>query len=226
MKRLLDFSAALVGLVVLLPALLVLGLLVRLTSRGPALYRGRRVGRFGTPFYLLKFRTMVVDAEKLGGPSTAGDDPRVTRVGWFLRRFKLDELPQLINVLVGDMSLVGPRPEVPSEVAEYTADQRRVLALRPGITDLASLWNADEGDVLAGAVDPHRAYKSYIQPTKLALQLKYLEQRSFCLDLKLIVFTIMKVVRKGWVPRILSAYPPPVVPEDERRTSASPAAGS
>jgi len=164
---------------------------------------------------------MVIDAEKVGGPSTAGDDPRVTRIGRFLRRFKLDEFPQLINVLKGDMNLVGPRPEVESEVREYSAEQRRVLDIRPGITDFASLWNADEGAVLAGAADPHRAYKQYIQPTKLELQLKYCREQSFWLDLKLIFNTLYKIVNKGWVPPELRDYPPPEVPRHEKTHDTS-----
>lgn len=221
MKRIFDFVAAAAGVILLLPVLLILGVLVRATSKGPALYRGRRAGRHGRPFDLLKFRTMVVGAEKKGGPTTGGNDPRVTHFGGFLRRFKLDELPQLINVLRGEMSLVGPRPEVLSEVVGYTPEQRRVLELRPGITDLASLWNADEGAVLADVVDAHAAFKMHIQPTKLALQLRYLDERSLVLDIKLIVYTLAKVVRRNWIPPELRGYPPPSVPDSERIHTAS-----
>lgn len=215
MKRLFDFVASVAGLVVLSPVLVLFSILVKAGSTGPVLYRGLRIGKGGRPFRLLKFRTMVVNAEKIGGPTTAGDDPRVTGIGRFLRRFKLDELPQLINVLKGDMSLVGPRPEVESEVREYSAEQRRVLDIRPGITDFASLWNSDEGAVLAGAADAHAAYKQYIQPTKLKLQLKYLEERSFWLDVKLIFYTLLKIVRKGWVPPELREFPAPRLPDED-----------
>jgi lipopolysaccharide/colanic/teichoic acid biosynthesis glycosyltransferase len=213
-KRVFDIVGSVMGIVLLAPLLLVLATLVKTTSKGPVLYKGRRVGRFGRVFKLMKFRSMVVDAELIGGPTTSNQDPRVTGVGRFLRRHKFDELPQLLNVIIGNMSLVGPRPEVLSEVAEYSTEQRRVFELRPGITDFASLWNADEGAVLANAKDPHAAYKKYIQPTKLALQIKYLEERSFRLDMKLIFYTLFKIVRKGWVPPELRAYPPPIVPTE------------
>jgi len=214
-KRIADFFFSLLGLIVLGPFLVLIGLIVWFTDRGPVFYRGQRVGLFAEEFALLKFRTMVVNAEKIGGPTTAGDDPRMTRIGGLLRRFKLDELPQLINVLKGDMSFVGPRPEVESEVHEYSAEQRRVLDIRPGITDYASLWNSDEGAVLAGAADAHAAYKRYIQPTKLQLQLKYLEERSFWLDTRLVFYTLLKIFRKNWVPQELREFPPPSIPTAE-----------
>lgn len=223
-KRLMDLIAALAGIVVLSPLLAALAVLVKLSSAGPVLYCGVRAGRGGRPFRMMKFRSMVIDAERLGGPSTSDTDPRVTRAGAWMRRYKLDELPQLFNVLIGDMSLVGPRPEVLSEVAGYTVEQRRVLDLRPGITDLASLWNADEGAVLAGAVDPHVAYKKHIQPTKLALQLRYWGEESLWLDLKLIAYTLIRIVGKEWVPPELRGYPPPTLPPAER-VSAGLASG-
>jgi len=223
MKRTIDLVLSGCGVLALGPVLALVALAIKLEDGGPLLYRGVRAGRHGQPFRIMKFRSMVMDAERLGGPSTSGDDPRVTRVGAFLRRFKLDELPQLFNILAGQMSFVGPRPEVLSEVDEYDEEQRNVLELRPGITDWASIWNADEGAVLAGAADPHAAYKKCIQPTKLALQLRYLEERSFWLDLRLVFYTLFKIVRKGWVPPELLGYPPPAVPGDEKaaRPSAS-----
>lgn len=223
MKRAFDACCACLGLLVLSPVIAVLSIAVWLEDHGPVFYRGSRIGRGGTLFRLLKYRSMVVDAESKGGASTAGDDPRLTRIGAFLRRYKLDEVPQLWNVLKGEMSFVGPRPEVLSELPEYQGDYAKILELRPGITDLASLWNADEGGVLAGAQDSHDAYKRHIQPTKLALQLKYYRERSFWLDLKLIFYTLYKIVRKGWVPPELRDYPPPVVPDEEKalRTSAA-----
>ncbi len=208
-KRAFDIAASAIGIAVLSPLLLILAVIVKVTSSGPVLYRGIRAGTNGLPFRIMKFRTMVVDAERAGGPSTSDDDPRVTRVGALMRRYKLDELPQLMNVLVGNMSVVGPRPEVLSEVAEYTTEQRRALEMRPGITDWASIWNSDEGAVLAGAADPHAAYKERIQPTKLRLQLKYRDEHSFFLDLKLIFLTMRKIVNKGWIPQELRPYGKP-----------------
>jgi lipopolysaccharide/colanic/teichoic acid biosynthesis glycosyltransferase len=208
-KRAFDFVASALGLIALSPLLAVLAILVKLTSRGPILYRGVRAGRNGVPLRILKFRTMVADAEKVGGPTTSDDDERVTKIGLLMRRFKLDELPQLFNVLSGTMSLVGPRPEVLSEAAEYTPEQRRALEMRPGITDWASIWNSDEGAVLAGVADPHAAYKERIQPTKLKLQVKYRDEHSFLMDMKIIIYTLRKIVDKGWVPPEIRPYGKP-----------------
>ena len=138
---------------------------------------------------------MVVDAEKIGGSSTADDDPRITCIGKFLRKYKLDELPQLINVLRGDMSIVGPRPEVKHYVDLYTEEEKMVLSVRPGITDWASIWNANEGAILAGLDDPEQAYMELIRPKKLKLQMKYVRERSFRVDLKIIYLTIIAVIR-------------------------------
>jgi lipopolysaccharide/colanic/teichoic acid biosynthesis glycosyltransferase len=180
---------------------------VKLDSSGPVFYRGRRAGRHGKPFGIFKFRSMVVNADKIGGPSTSGDDPRVTHSGRFIRRFKLDELTQLINVLLGHMSLVGPRPEVVHKVELYNDEERQVMELRPGITDWASIWNADEGGLLEGAPDPDEAYERILRPTKLQLQLHYCRTRTFLGDIKIILYTIVKVLRKRWVPMELRGYP-------------------
>jgi len=209
-KRLFDLFWSVIGLSALWPLLLIIAAWVKLDSKGPVFYRGVRAGRGGKPFRILKFRTMVTDAERLGGPSTSSDDPRMTRSGNFLRRFKLDELPQLLNVLWGQMSLVGPRPEVLSEVELYDEEQRRVLDLRPGITDWATLWNVDEGAVLAGAQDPHLAYKERIQPTKLRLQLLYARDASVATDMKIILYTLLRMAKKGWVPKELRDVPAPI----------------
>lgn len=190
MKRLFDLVAALLGLALLSPLLGGIGLLIKVGDRGPVFYRGLRVGRFGKPFRIFKFRTMVVDAEKRGGPSTPGDDPRITPLGRWLRKYKLDELPQLLNVLAGDMSLVGPRPEVRHYTDMFTAEEQAILSVRPGITDWASLWNPDEGTVLAGTADPEKAYLELIRPTKIQLQLRYVRERSFFSDLKIILQTL------------------------------------
>lgn len=208
-KRIFDVVVSVLGVSVLSPLLLVLALLVKLASSGPIFYRGVRAGWHGVPFRIFKFRTMVVDAERKGGPSTSDNDPRLTRVGALMRRFKLDELPQLFNVLLGTMSLVGPRPEVLSEVAEYTPEQRRILQVRPGITDWASIWNSNEGGVLVGAADPHAMYKQRIQPTKLKLQLKYCEEQSLGTDLRIIFYTLRKVISKNWMPRELEPFGEP-----------------
>ncbi len=155
-KRLFDILASLAGLIVFSPLLLAITAWIKWDSPGPVFYRGRRAGRHGKPFGIFKFRSMVTDADKIGGPSTSGDDPRVTRSGRFVRKCKLDEISQLINVLLGDMSLVGPRPEVVDKVEQFGAEARKTLALRPGITDWASIWNCDEGGVLAGAARSRR----------------------------------------------------------------------
>ena len=194
MKRAIDLLASALGLIFLSPLLLLIALLVKLDSRGPVFYRGSRVGLRGAPFHIFKFRTMVEDAERRGGPSTAGDDPRITRVGGLLRKHKLDELPQLLNVLRGEMSLVGPRPEVKRYVDLFTEEERAILGVRPGITDLASLWNRDEGEVLRGSADPERDYLERIRPVKVRLQLEYVEKRSLLLDLRILAATVLCVV--------------------------------
>lgn len=184
-------------LCVLWPLLLVIALAVKFDSFGPALYRGSRVGFQGEPFSILKFRTMVVGADKLGGPSTANDDPRITRFGKFLRKYKLDEFPQLINVFTGEMSFVGPRPEVLSEVQEYSAEERELLTVRPGITDWASLRFRDEGEILAGNADPHQTYRKKIRPEKIKLGLEYVRRRSFFTDLLILMETARTVLGIG-----------------------------
>lgn len=178
------------------PVLLTLAILIKHEDRGPVFYRGIRVGRYGKPFRIFKFRTMVVNAEKIGGPSTADDDPRITRTGRFIRKFKLDELPQLINVLKGEMSIVGPRPEVQHYVEMYTEEEKAILTVRPGITDWASIWNPDEGAILAGSPDPEKTYMEKIRPEKLRLQLKYVREHSFWIDLKIIFITLRTVIGK------------------------------
>jgi lipopolysaccharide/colanic/teichoic acid biosynthesis glycosyltransferase len=193
-KRLFDLTAATAGLVVLSPVLLVLGLLVRFSSPGPVFYRANRVGRHGVPFKLLKFRTMVANADRLGPGVTGAADARITPVGRFLRRSKLDELPQLINVVRGEMSLVGPRPEDPRYVALYSAAQRRVLDVRPGITSPASVAYRDEAALLTGE-DWEQAYIERIMPAKLELDLAYVERASLRTDLAIILRTLWRIVR-------------------------------
>ena len=196
-KRLFDFIFASISLLLVLPIFLALAMLIKLEDGGPIFYRGARVGQDGRSFNIFKFRTMVVDAERLGGPSTAADDPRITRIGKFIRKYKLDEVPQLINVFKGEMSLVGPRPEVQHYVDMFTDEEKAILTVRPGITDWASLWNPDEGRILSGSPDPERTYMEKIRPTKLKLQLKYVRERSFFVDLIIILRTLATVISKG-----------------------------
>ena len=189
-KRVFDLAASGAGLVLLSPLLAVIAIAVKLDGRGPVFFRQERIGRGGAPFRMWKFRTMVADAERQGGALTVGDDPRITGVGRVLRRWKLDELPQLLNVFAGEMSLVGPRPEVARYVAGYTASERRVLDLVPGVTDPASLEYRDEAAVLAGRADPERAYVEEIAPHKIRLNLEYAERATRRSDLTIILRTI------------------------------------
>jgi lipopolysaccharide/colanic/teichoic acid biosynthesis glycosyltransferase len=205
-KRLFDLVVAAVGLTLVAPVLVSIAVMVKLCSRGPVLYRGVRVGLDGKLFAMLKFRTMVVNAESLGGSATAADDPRITTVGKFLRRYKLDELPQFLNVLLGDMSLVGPRPEVQKYVDLYSLEEKAILTVRPGITDWASIWNSNEAAVLEGSRDPEKAYEELIRPTKLALQLLYVQNHSLLVDLKILFHTTLKLIREDWVPKELKPY--------------------
>ena len=193
-KRIFDTFFSFFGLILTLPLFIIIAILIKLDSKGPVFYRGVRIGQFGKQFKIFKFRTMVEKAEELGGPSTAADDSRITKFGRFLRRYKMDELPQLINVLKGKMSLVGPRPEVKMYVDMMTKEEKDIiLSVRPGITDLASLWDFHEGEILKGSPDPEKTYMEKIRPKKIQLQLEYVKNRSFLLDLKIILKTIIKV---------------------------------
>jgi lipopolysaccharide/colanic/teichoic acid biosynthesis glycosyltransferase len=192
-KRALDAAASLLGLLLVSPVLLIVALIIKCTSRGPVFYRQQRVGLHGRTFSIVKFRTMRSDAEQLGPSLTAAHDPRVTAVGRRLRRLKLDELPQLWNVLIGEMSLVGPRPEVPQYVAFYSPAERRVLTVRPGMTDLASIAYRNEEELLARDADPDRHYREVVLPDKLRLNLEYLDRISLTFDLLLLVRTAKAV---------------------------------
>ena len=190
-KRLFDLVVAGVGLLLLAPLLLAIALWIKLDSPGPVFFRQQRVGRFGTLFRIHKFRSMSGDAPLAGPQLTVGADPRITRAGAFLRRSKLDELPQLIDVLAGTMSLVGPRPEVPRYVAMYPAELRaKVLSVRPGITDPASIAYHDENTLLAGAVDPERVYIEQVMPAKLRFAAQYVDRMSVWNDVRLIGATL------------------------------------
>ena len=190
-KRLFDLTGAVLGLLLLSPLLLGIAIWIKLDSRGPVFFRQERVGRGGVPFRIHKFRTMVADAPALGAQITVGADPRITRAGRALRRSKLDELPQLLDVLAGTMSLVGPRPEVPRYVALYPAALRdKVLSVRPGITDPASIAYRDEGALLAAAADPERVYVEQVMPAKLRSALTYVEHMSLRNDVRVIGATL------------------------------------
>jgi lipopolysaccharide/colanic/teichoic acid biosynthesis glycosyltransferase len=196
LKRTLDLVVGFVGIIFLSPLVLAIALAIKVESPGPVFYRGVRVGRFGKPFRIFKFRSMVVDAEKVGAASTHEHDPRVTRAGRWIRRFKLDELPQLFNVLLGDMSLVGPRPEVEKFVDLYTEAERPILSARPGITDWASIRFHNEGEIIAasGIADADQAYAQLIRPEKLRLQLKYVAEQGFFTDLRILTATLATLV--------------------------------
>jgi lipopolysaccharide/colanic/teichoic acid biosynthesis glycosyltransferase len=189
-KRAFDFLVSAVGLILLAPFLTVLALLVKRGSPGPVFYRGLRAGRLGKPFKIFKFRTMVVNADKIGGPSTSADDPRITRIGAVMRQYKLDEFPQLLNVLKGEMSLVGPRPEVLEEARLYNEEEKQLLEVRPGITDWASIKFRNEGEILRGSLDPHQTYREKIRPEKIRLGLEYVRKHSFLTDCKIILDTV------------------------------------
>jgi len=194
-KRLFDFFGSLFGLILVSPVLLTIAILIKKEDRGPVFYRGQRVGQNGEAFRIFKFRTMVVNADKIGGPSTSADDPRLTKFGKFLRRHNLDELPQLIDILRGKMSFVGPRPEIPSEVETYDEETKKIiLSVKPGMTDLATLEDIHEEEILRGARDPHQAYREKIKPQKLKLATEYVKSRSFLLDLKILVKTVISAI--------------------------------
>jgi len=195
MKRAFDIFGSALGLIVLSPVLACLAAAIKLDSKGPVLYKGSRVGVNGRKFNILKFRSMVTNAEAIGGSSTPEDDSRVTSVGRFLRANKLDELPQLWNVLIGQMSFVGPRPQVQWAVDRYTPEERLVLSVKPGITDYASLRFANEGEILKGSTDPDRDYMEKIHPEKMRLSLEYVRSRSFSGDLSIIAQTLGAVIR-------------------------------
>jgi lipopolysaccharide/colanic/teichoic acid biosynthesis glycosyltransferase len=195
-KKIFDFLVSFFGLIIFSPLFLIIAILIKLDSEGPVFYRGVRIGQFGKPFRIFKFRTMVKNAEELGGPSTSADDPRLTKIGKFLRRYKLDELPQLINVLKGEMSLIGPRPEVKMYVDMLKPEEKeKILSVRPGMTDLASLWDFHEEEILKGSEDPEKAYMEKIRPKKIQLQLEYVKNRSFLLDLKIIFKTLIRLIK-------------------------------
>ena len=197
-KRLFDIMFSFFGLVTVSPLLLLITVAIKATSPGSIFYRGTRVGKDGKPFRIFKFRTMVPNADKIGGPSTAGDDPRLTKIGKFLRKHNLDELPQLINILKGEMSFVGPRPEVPSEVETYApAEKEIILSVKPGLTDFATLEDIHEEEILRGGKNPHQVYRKKIKPKKIRLAIKYVKNRSFWIDIKILIKTFFAAILGG-----------------------------
>lgn len=192
-KRLMDALLSAIGLVAASPLILVIGILVKASSKGHIFYSQDRVGRHGQLFRIVKFRSMAEGADRIGPPLTSSGDPRVTRTGASLRRFKLDELPQLWNVMLGHMSLVGPRPETPGYVAGYSDRQRHVLSVRPGITDCASLLYRNEEEILARCSEPEEYYRQVLLPHKLSLNLEYIDHMSFAYDVLLLLRTVRSV---------------------------------
>lgn len=195
MIRFFDFILSLVGLVVLAPIFIVLAIWIKIDSKGPVFYKQVRVGQNSIDFGLFKFRSMVVDADKKGLITVGGRDPRITRSGYFIRKYKLDELPQLINVLLGDMSLVGPRPEVRKYVELYTDEQQKVLSVKPGITDYASIEYMDENEILGKSNDPEKTYIEEIMPEKIKYNMKYIQNKNVSEYFKIIFLTLLKIVR-------------------------------
>lgn len=191
-KRIFDFIVSIIGLILICPVFIIIAILIKADSKGEVFFKQLRVGQYSVPFYIYKFRTMVTDAEQLGKQITVGNDSRITKIGAFLRRYKLDELPQLINVFKGEMSFVGPRPEVPRYVKLYNDTQKQVLLVKPGITDLASLEYKEENEILGKVDEPEKYYINEIMPHKLKLNMKYIKQANLITDIKIIFKTIMK----------------------------------
>lgn len=195
MIRFFDIVFSGIGLILLSPLFLVLYILIRLESKGGGFYSQQRIGKDGVPFNLYKFRSMRKDADKKGLITVGGHDPRITKIGYFIRKYKLDELPQLFNVLKGDMSLVGPRPEVEKYTKLYTPEQRKVLSVVPGITDWASIEYVDENVILGKAEDPDKAYIEQVMPDKIKYNMKYINNRSVGEYFKIIFTTFYRIIR-------------------------------
>ena len=194
LKRMFDIILSLFGLMILLPFMLIIAIFIKLDSKGPVFFKQIRVTKGGREFKIFKYRTMKVGSDKYS-QITVGKDNRITGIGSFLRKYKLDEIPQLINVLIGDMSLVGPRPEVPKYVVLYTDEQKEILKVRAGITDYASIEFSDENDLLASEKDPEKAYIEKIMPKKIELNKKYILEISILTDIKIILLTIKKILK-------------------------------
>ena len=194
LKRIFDIILSLFGLIILLPFMLIIAIFIKLDSKGPVFFKQLRVTKNGREFKIFKYRTMRVGSDKYS-QITVGKDDRITKIGLFLRKYKLDEIPQLINVLIGDMSLVGPRPEVPKYVALYTDEQKEILKVRAGITDYVSIEFSNENDLLASEEDPEKAYIKKVMPKKIELNKKYISEISMLTDIKIILLTIKKILK-------------------------------
>jgi lipopolysaccharide/colanic/teichoic acid biosynthesis glycosyltransferase len=195
MKRIFDIIASSIGIILLFPVYLSIVLAIKLTSKGSFLYKQKRVGVRGKDFYIFKFRTMYLDSDKKGLLTVGDKDPRVTYIGYYLRKFKLDELPQLFNVLIGDMSIVGPRPEVRRYVDLYSPEDMIVLSIRPGITDYASIHFRNENEILKGSANPEQKYIDEIMPIKLNLNKKYVQDKGFFKDILIIFKTFYSIIK-------------------------------
>lgn len=193
-KRIFDIVASFFGIIVLSPILIIVSLFIKIDSKGPIIFKQQRVGQYHEIFNIYKFRTMVNKAESLGKQITVGGDSRITRVGNFIRRYKIDELPQLVNVFLGDMSFVGPRPEVPKYVNLYSDEEKAILEVKPGITDLASLKYSNENDILSKVEEPEKYYIDVIMKDKIKLNLEYIEKNNLFYDIKIIFKTILKCI--------------------------------
>jgi len=196
MKRIFDVFFSFFGLIVTSPVIIIVSLIIWFYDFGPVFYLAPRVGKNGKLFKMLKFRSMVINADKIGASSTTKSDKRITPIGRFVRKYKIDEIPQLFNVFIGQMSIVGPRPEVKYFTDLFTEDEKAILSVKPGITDWASVWNSDEGKILEGYEDPDKAYMELIWPEKKRLQLKYVKEQSFLNDIKIIFLTLRAVFKK------------------------------
>lgn len=194
LKRIFDITLSLFGLIILLPFMLIVAILIKFDSKGTVFFKQIRITKGGKEFKIFKYRTMKAGSDKYS-QITVGKDERITKIGSFLRKYKLDEIPQLINVLIGDMSLVGPRPEVPKYVALYTDEQKEILKVRAGITDYASIEFSDENDLLASEKNPEEAYIEKIMPKKIELNKKYLSEISVLTDIRIILLTIKKILK-------------------------------
>ena len=192
LKRIFDLGVSVIALSFLLPFFVIVSILIKVDSAGTVFFRGVRVGQHGKPFRIFKFRTMSAGADRIGPSSTAADDARITRVGRYVRKLNIDELPQFINVLLGQMSIVGPRPQVPWAVELFTEEERVILSVKPGITDWATIWVSDEGEILRGSSDPDKDYLEKIWPEKRRLQLEYIRKQSLWTDIR-IMGTTLKV---------------------------------
>jgi lipopolysaccharide/colanic/teichoic acid biosynthesis glycosyltransferase len=194
LKRIFDLFISITGILILLPLYLFIGIIIKFHDRGPVFYHAKRVGLGGNEFHMFKFRTMIQDADKIGPSSASISDNRITGIGNYLRKYKLDELPQLFNVLKGDMSIVRPRPEVKKFTDLFSETEKIILSVKPGITDWASLWNSNEAELLEGAEDPDQLYMMLIRPGKIDRQIEYVNNHNFFIDLEIFFFTLLKII--------------------------------